>query len=100
MDHFKAINDGHGHEVGDRALQHVARQLQATARGLDFVARHGGEEFVVLLDLGQHGDAQAAGERLRLAVADTPFMADGASLTITMSFGVACSPAAVTAALA
>lgn len=89
VDHFKAINDGHGHAVGDKALQHVARQLQATARGLDFVARHGGEEFVVLLDLGQHGDAQAAGERLRQAVAGAPFSADGASLTITISAGVA-----------
>lgn len=88
VDHFKAINDGHGHGVGDRALQHVARQLQATARGLDFVARHGGEEFVVLLDLAHHGDAHAAGERLRLAVAGAPFTEDTASLTITITISV------------
>jgi len=89
VDHFKAINDGHGHEVGDRALQHVAGQLQATARGLDFVARHGGEEFVVLLDVAQHGDAHAAGERLRLAVAGAPFTTGGTSVPITISAGIA-----------
>lgn len=89
VDHFKAINDGHGHEVGDKALQHVAGQLQAAAHGLDFVARHGGEEFVVLLDLGPHGDAHVAGERLRLSVAATPFTEGAASVPITISVGIA-----------
>lgn len=89
IDHFKAINDSHGHEVGDLALRHVAQQLQATARGRDLVARHGGEEFVVLLDAGQHGDAHAAGERLRLALAGAPFAIGGLSFAITISAGVA-----------
>ncbi len=49
IDHFKAINDAHGHELGDRVLQHVARCLRSGLRTTDCIARFGGEEFLVLL---------------------------------------------------
>lgn len=69
LDHFKLINDRFGHAEGDRVLQAVAATLKATAREIDIVARHGGEEFVVaVLGLGE-AESLVAAERLRAAVA-------------------------------
>ncbi|CAN7446671.1 GGDEF domain-containing protein [Pseudoduganella sp. LjRoot289] len=89
IDHFKSINDRHGHDIGDVALKHVAAQLEAACREAELPARQGGEEFVVLFDGVDGAGAQAAGERLRLAVAARPFEAGGLALHLTVSIGVA-----------
>lgn len=89
IDHFKRINDEHGHEMGDVALKHVAGRLQSACRGAELPARQGGEEFVVLFDNLQLHDAQAAGERLRQAVAQAPFTAGDLVLPLTVSIGLA-----------
>jgi diguanylate cyclase (GGDEF)-like protein len=89
IDHFKAINDEHGHTKGDAVLREVASTIRNGLRAFDPVYRLGGEEFVTLL-LGR--DAMAAGqvaESLRLAICEKPI----AGLPITMSFGVASSGA-------
>lgn len=89
LDRFKAINDGHGHAVGDAVLEHFARVASAQLRSLDAIARLGGEEFVILLP---ETDAQGAfqlAERMRLAVAAHPLPRDGEALRYTASFGVA-----------
>jgi diguanylate cyclase (GGDEF)-like protein len=88
IDHFKKINDTHGHLVGDEAIKHVAKRAVATLRATDLVARYGGEEFVVFLPGEDLTGATLAAERLREAVR-APFtsMTD-APLTLTCSFGV------------
>ncbi|MBV7540348.1 GGDEF domain-containing protein [Acidovorax sp. sic0104] len=91
IDHFKAINDRHGHEVGDVALRHVAEHLRAACRGSDLAARHGGEEFVVLWDGLDAAAALTAGERLRALVAREPLHVGGASIAMTISMGVAAA---------
>lgn len=89
IDHFKAINDRHGHELGDVALRHVADHLRAACRGSDLAARHGGEEFVVLWDGLDAAAAATAGERLRALVAREPLLAGTALIPMTISLGVA-----------
>lgn len=89
LDHFKRINDEHGHEMGDVALKHVAMRLRSACRGAELPARQGGEEFVVLFDNLQLHDAPAAGERLRQAVAQAPFTAGDLVLPLTVSIGLA-----------
>jgi diguanylate cyclase (GGDEF)-like protein len=88
IDHFKKINDTHGHLVGDEAIRHVAQRALATLRATDVVARYGGEEFVVFLPGEDVAGAALAAERLREA-ARAPFktLAD-VELTLTISLGV------------
>jgi diguanylate cyclase (GGDEF)-like protein len=90
IDHFKSINDRHGHAAGDQALKHTAALLQAAVREVDRVGRFGGEEFVVLLPgVGLAHAAQTA-ESLRARLAARPLQRDGdESLTLSASFGVA-----------
>ncbi len=74
IDHFKAVNDTHGHQAGDAVLQHFAALLQSGVRATDFVARYGGEEFVVLLpDTPDADTALRVAEKIRLAVDSAPF---------------------------
>ena len=89
IDHFKSINDRHGHDIGDVALRHVAAQLEAACREAELPARQGGEEFVVLFDQIDPAQVHVAGERLRAAVAAQPFVAGELSLPLTVSIGVA-----------
>jgi len=90
IDHFKRINDVHGHDAGDRTLVAVADQLRSTCRQGDLVARWGGEEFVMLLPETQGDQAHALAERLREAFAGTAVaLGNGGSTTFTASFGVA-----------
>jgi len=89
IDHFKQINDRHGHPVGDQVIATVAQRLAATVRGTDVLGRYGGEEFAVLLpDTGDDGSGILA-ERLRAAVGDRPVETDAGPLTVTVSVGVA-----------
>lgn len=93
VDHFKAINDQHGHPAGDDVLRMVAQRLQAGLREFDVIARVGGEEFLVVF---HETDLDAAGlvaERLRRAVADDPFPLHDRSIRVTLSGGLATGEA-------
>jgi diguanylate cyclase (GGDEF)-like protein/PAS domain S-box-containing protein len=87
LDHFKLVNDTHGHQTGDDVLAEVARRLGAAVRGGELMARIGGEEFAWLMPEATPEGARAAAERVREAIQDTPFAAAG---TLTVSIGV-CS---------
>ncbi|KAF1055559.1 MAG: Diguanylate cyclase DosC [Stenotrophomonas maltophilia] len=90
LDHFKAINDGHGHDVGDRALQHVAGLLGQLTRGSDYLFRYGGEEFVVVLVAASESQAAVIAESLRRQIAQSPLqLANGTVLPLSASIGVA-----------
>ena len=85
LDHFKRINDGFGHPVGDEVLKDVAYALRNSLRALDLVYRMGGEEFIVILPNAGLEPTRRVGERLRAAVAGRPM----AGHQMTMSFGAA-----------
>lgn len=87
-DHFKSINDTHGHLAGDLALQHLAEILRQTSRDSDLVARWGGEEFAIMLRSANISGAHAYAERLREMVANSPFFWNGEHVSLTMSAGV------------
>ena len=89
LDRFKEINDAYGHLAGDKVLRLVARVLQRSLRGSDFIARYGGEEFVVIFPSTVGVDAKAAAEKLREAVAGSPFNFHGEPVVVTASIGVA-----------
>ncbi len=89
VDHFKKVNDAHGHRLGDEVLRWLARQIMAQSRDTDFVARYGGEEFIVLMPNTGGKDALAFGRRLGKAVADAVFRWEKTSLKVTVSGGVA-----------
>lgn len=90
LDHFKQINDMHGHAAGDLTLRQCARLLTKSCRAGDLLARWGGEEFVLLLPEADLEQARAFAERLRQQFAATPIPVGAASaLTVTASFGVA-----------
>lgn len=89
VDHFKAVNDRHGHAIGDRVLQRVAQALRAPLRESDFVARFGGEEFLIVLPhTDPHGARQVA-EKLRNAVEGAPDPSTG-PITISLGLALAC----------
>lgn len=93
VDHFKLVNDEHGHECGDNALVEVVRRMREILRNEDLIGRQGGEEFVVVMpDIDLHS-ARAAAERLRHGFSDTPMaLHDGdcpIELPLTISIGVA-----------
>ncbi len=94
-DHFKLINDRHGHAAGDAVLRHLAAGLGATFRDLDLVARSGGEEFVVLLPGTGLEGALAAADRLCRMVAAQAVEVDGVQIRYTVSAGVAVMAADV-----
>ncbi|TDV59843.1 diguanylate cyclase [Pseudomonas sp. LP_7_YM] len=88
LDHFKRINDGYGHLAGDKVLKIVATQLKKHLRASDFIARFGGEEFVVLLPHTQSDDGIALLERVRQTIEQCPFHFKGERVTITVSMGM------------
>lgn len=89
VDHFKTINDTYGHDCGDVVLKEVALTLQKNVKGTDFIARWGGEEFLLLLtDIGRE-DAGMVAERIRKAVEDNHFLYHNIPLKVTMTLGVA-----------
>ncbi|MDP3274017.1 MAG: diguanylate cyclase [Deltaproteobacteria bacterium] len=90
VDHFKRVNDTHGHGAGDQVLVTVARALERSTRTSDIVARWGGEEFVVALIQSGEAGARIAAERIRRAIATAPTQADGGVvIDISASIGVA-----------
>lgn len=95
IDHFKRLNDAHGHETGDRVLEQLARRVQHTLREHDLLFRWGGEEFVVLVPHSSEADAVAVAERVREAVAQEPLVRSDVPqpLRVTLSLGVAAATA-------
>jgi two-component system cell cycle response regulator len=89
IDHFKRINDTHGHAAGDAVLRETARRLCSVCRTADFVGRYGGEEFTVIMPETDLDGAVAAGERIRAILAAQPVRAAGTEVWITASVGAA-----------
>ncbi|WP_137807911.1 GGDEF domain-containing protein [Pseudomonas sp. G(2018)] len=87
IDHFKQINDTHGHSVGDEVLKAVAASIKQQLRNVDMVFRFGGEEFLIVLSNTNREAAALVGERLRLAVQTEEFVAEGRSIELTVSLG-------------
>lgn len=88
LDHFKAINDGYGHEAGDEVLCQVARSMESQCRAIDCLARVGGEEFVVLVVACDATQLATTAERFRAAIAAHPFsLPNNTCLPITVSIG-------------
>jgi two-component system cell cycle response regulator len=90
IDHFKIVNDTHGHEAGDDVLRQLSDRFRENVRPMDVVCRPGGEEFLIIMPDTSGDLACAAAERIRRAVATQPFMVDGGkmALDITLSAGV------------
>jgi diguanylate cyclase (GGDEF)-like protein len=93
IDHFKAVNDTHGHPAGDAVLKEVAKILTAQLRTVDRVARFGGEEFALILVQTGRGAAGDVAQRVVEAVAANPVVIQGGpTLSLTISAGVAVLP--------
>lgn len=89
IDHFKSVNDDHGHLVGDRILQQIARVARGAVRENDIVARWGGEEFLILLKDCPLQQAVAIAEKLRATIAAHDFALQGSDALVTASIGIA-----------
>ncbi len=89
VDHFKKLNDRHGHVAGDTVLRNLARVLQATMRQTDLVARFGGEEFAIVLPDTNIDEARQAAVRVRDAAREATFTYEKTRLPVTISVGVA-----------
>lgn len=91
VDHFKQVNDRHGHDVGDQVLQAVSEVMMRVVRLGDVVARYGGEEFVIMLPGAALAQAQETAERIRIAVEQTTtVLSEKSSVQVTVSIGLAC----------
>jgi two-component system, cell cycle response regulator len=89
LDHFKLVNDRHGHDAGDEVLREVALRLKGLLRKEDRPARWGGEEFLVLLTDTDAEQAAIVAEKVRAAIADAPVEVNGVAIDMTISVGVA-----------
>ncbi|WP_316858976.1 GGDEF domain-containing protein [uncultured Cohaesibacter sp.] len=89
LDHFKKINDRFGHIAGDVVLQTIARRIEGCIRSEDVLARYGGEEFIILLPRAGRVQAEIISERIRHAVCANPVICGDASISVTVSIGVA-----------
>ncbi|UTH72817.1 diguanylate cyclase [Chromobacterium sp. IIBBL 290-4] len=90
IDHFKQVNDNHGHDAGDAVLVHIAATIAAECRESDLIGRYGGEEFIALTTCGGEAAGLSLAERLRAAIEASPLqLPGGQSLSVTASFGAA-----------
>lgn len=88
VDHFKRVNDQHGHLAGDAILKGLAQRLKASVREVDLVARYGGEEFVVVAPQTDLKQAESFADRLRKRISEDVFPSDGKDLKVSVSIGV------------
>lgn len=88
VDHFKGVNDKHGHHNGDKVLIHISNIIQKSLRETDQVFRYGGEEFVALLNSANMHSAYMTAERIRMNIAMTPLHLNGEDFSFTASMGV------------
>ena len=88
-DHFKAVNDTHGHDIGDEVLVHIARLIEHSCRSTELLARWGGEEFVVIAPESANEAAVRLAERIRERVESTPLRLPEHKIAVTVSVGVA-----------
>jgi diguanylate cyclase (GGDEF)-like protein len=95
LDHFKAVNDTHGHEAGDEVLRRVADIVKTCVRDVDTAARFGGEELAILLPETPLAAAREVAERIRLTIASTPVQWAQVSIRVTVSIGMAAVPESV-----
>ena len=93
LDHFKQVNDQHGHDAGDKVLQMTAATLAGNLRGSDIVARFGGEEFVLLLHHTSADTTRTVCERLRTLVAASSLDVPEGSVSVSVSFGATAARA-------
>lgn len=89
VDHFKSLNDGYGHAVGDAVLREIAKRFRASVRASDVLARYGGEEFVILVHQPTEKGVESLANRIREKVAGEPFLLEGHTLSVTCSLGAA-----------
>lgn len=92
VDHFKKVNDTHGHATGDAVLLELVQRASAELRPSDWMARYGGEEFVIVLPETDAEGAAATAERIRRVIAGEPVPTQAADIAVTASFGVAGTP--------
>lgn len=93
LDHFKQINDTHGHEAGDEVLKETARRMRAALRDVDAAGRYGGEEFLVVLGAADGAGGLLAADRVRVAIGAAPIAIRTTTVRVTASVGVASRPA-------
>jgi diguanylate cyclase (GGDEF)-like protein len=89
VDHFKAVNDTHGHIAGDHVLKNLANVVRARIRREDVLGRYGGEEFLIILPEINLPSARLLGEKIRDIVARSPFRFEETPIAVTVSVGVA-----------
>src|SRR3954465_8556723 len=92
IDHFKKVNDTHGHQAGDHVLFEISTLLSSALRAEDVFARYGGEEFAVICRAWDESQAQVVGERMRKAVESHRFVYEGTLTPVTITVGVAVLP--------
>jgi diguanylate cyclase (GGDEF)-like protein len=93
LDHFKQINDSHGHPAGDEVLKNVALRLRSELRPYDLAGRYGGEEFLLILPTCDLAAAARRAEQLRLSISEDPIQSHSGILPVTLSLGVTVSRA-------
>jgi two-component system cell cycle response regulator len=89
LDHFKLVNDKHGHDAGDLALRLFADRVRALVRRVDIFIRRGGEEFLLVMPQTSHAQAKVSAERIRQSLASQDLDLMGARVRVTVSIGVA-----------
>jgi diguanylate cyclase (GGDEF)-like protein len=92
IDHFKKVNDTHGHQAGDYVLSELSNLMAGSLRVEDVFARYGGEEFGVICRGADSAQGQIVGERMRRAVEGMPFLYEGKRIPVTISLGLATLP--------
>jgi diguanylate cyclase (GGDEF)-like protein len=100
IDHFKSVNDEHGHLAGDALLRQLALLLQDSVRSVDAVGRYGGEEFLLLLPHTAHEEARRLADRIRARIQACAFRVGDRTHRLTVSMGVFSCPSPLVATAA